>query len=122
MKPTSIKALQDAKVPFVEVSRNERRNLAQVVVDERQTRHVSIDPTKFVRRKADHTAPHNRKPSQRKSGYTLIELIVAVVIVLILSVLVGGGCLLVRGCNHVIDNGVKGTAEQLWEGKDPETD
>jgi prepilin-type N-terminal cleavage/methylation domain-containing protein len=57
---------------------------------------------------------------KKNSGFTLVEVMVVVVILLILTGIVGGcvvgGCLLVKGGKHVQEHGIKGTATELWEG------
>lgn len=57
----------------------------------------------------------------KKNGYTLIELVVTVAFVTFLLLMLGGctvGVIFgVKGCNKVQEDGIKGTATELWEGQ-----
>lgn len=52
----------------------------------------------------------------KNSGYTLVELIIGIVLIVILLSFVGCGVLCVRGCKAVQSKGVKGVAESVWHG------
>lgn len=52
-----------------------------------------------------------------KTGYTLIELLVTITIVIAFAMIGFAGLFLVRGCNAVTDKGLKHAVEDVWEGK-----
>lgn len=51
----------------------------------------------------------------KKSGFTLVNLILIIITVMI-AMLAGCGVLLIKGCFHVQNVGVKNIGEQLWNG------
>ena len=55
--------------------------------------------------------------SEKKSGATLVEMMIVGILLLLFAVGALGGFLLVRGCNYVCDNGVKNVAEKAWVGE-----
>lgn len=54
----------------------------------------------------------------KKSGSTLVEVLVVCGFVGTVAVMAAVACLLVKGCNYVCDNGVKSVAEKVWEGNE----
>ncbi len=53
-----------------------------------------------------------------KNGYTFIELMIVVTVGLILVSMVGCGALVIKGCNHIADRGVKNVVSDIMEGRE----
>jgi competence protein ComGC len=52
----------------------------------------------------------------KKSGFTLVEVFVVVVIIMLIAVVAGGCGLVLKGCKTVQEEGIKGIAETVWDG------
>ena len=56
---------------------------------------------------------------KNKAGFTLVELMVVMVIIVLIVIPAIVGVIVIKGCNHVRDNGgIKAVAEEIWEGSD----